>query len=421
MADRLSGLPAELLEMVFLEFDTIDDVLALGTASKYYQGCISNNKGRYLKSAIEKNPKYKADIVLCHVQDAYSHFATEYTDKSPGIREFERHIRDRTKRQTSSPTADSNDDDEQSLSDLSELQLLDRCILAECPPSPWRPTVSDFTSCFESSYDPRITDEDATRIYHRRIGLKPFIQLYEDKHLKPKYLTAPYPYEEFSDDEEWAGIGDIVAAAARQSRVAVQDVPDPTTIVPHMFRKDNFLCAIVHVWLSIEVARLARTCAYTEKSDVQNAVQKVEKGWKGVGYCNYRASLEQLEVYDFIYGFLVLQTQLCGQEPKLYCRYRPAWMDRYDYNENYKWGDVEPGDWGENWGRARYNLTPADVLELLSLTSSWKREAASLGQAVEKVQWSRARCVTYMRVRGAFDRNFPRDFHSNVDSELHDP
>lgn len=254
-----------------------------------------------------------------------------------------------------------------------------------------------------------LTLEEAARIYARRIGLKPFLELYENSVVETKYMTGPYPYEDGHDNRNLNTMAGVLAL--HPGLDLTTDLIRPNLMPAHV-EKDEFVSAIIRLWLGTEAHRLARTCRYAPRMEtrMQEVLSKVEKVWKSHQYGEHFERMAQLEVYDFIYGFLLLKTSVCDWEGGNFLCWRPEYIDFMESMGLYVSTVTTPPEnclvsWQVIYERARDCLTPPDILELLMLSSHWKISA--LVSPNENVNWSGERCAHYMRLRGGFDNTSP--------------
>jgi hypothetical protein len=101
-----------------------------------------------------------------------------------------------------------------------------------------------------------------------------------------------------------------------------------------------------------------------------------------------------LEVYDFVYGYLLRQTKPGG-----FTEYAQWLVDEWGYPY-----DTIEDRWDLLVRCLRLMLSPADIIELLLFTSQWKHAPT------QQLEWLSTEKESYLRLRGY------RTLHSRLQS-----
>jgi len=154
--------------------------------------------------------------------------------------------------------------------------------------------------------------------------------------------------------------------------------------------KERFYMALTGYWLAIEGVRAAKVCQYPLQSTELEIYTKVDALWDDSR--NLHESLDMLEVYDFVYGYLIRQIEPAGFNA----------FTRWVENE----GWLEPNalvedEWNVFVGNMRLTLSPADIIEILLFTSQWKHASEN------QPDWSSNEKARYLRLRAFFAPSFP--------------
>ncbi|KAL1631740.1 hypothetical protein SLS56_004414 [Neofusicoccum ribis] len=139
----------------------------------------------------------------------------------------------------------------------------------------------------------------------------------------------------------------------------------------------------------VERTRFASICHYRLQSEQNDVYEQIYYFW--LRYDCFQESLETLEAYDFVYGFLAQNLQFSSIST----------FEDWIQGEDSPFGEYPEWDWNLNMKGIRLALNPADILELLALTSRWKREPST--------EWPTERKTRYFRRRGVFCNGFPGD------------
>jgi hypothetical protein len=152
----------------------------------------------------------------------------------------------------------------------------------------------------------------------------------------------------------------------------------------------RFYKALTGYWIAMESLKLAQQCRYRLQSTENETYDRVAAMW--CQRLDLQESLDVLEVFDFVYGFL------CQHIDGVNLDSFTNWIDE-------DWRSInEPLDRERAWFLKNIwvALNPADVLELLHFTSLWREHADSREQI-----WSKAIRRDYLRMRGFFNTSFP--------------
>ncbi|KAF2185809.1 hypothetical protein K469DRAFT_750127 [Zopfia rhizophila CBS 207.26] len=161
--------------------------------------------------------------------------------------------------------------------------------------------------------------------------------------------------------------------------------PTPAELHPPSSRFEQCLHAES---VASESLKLAHQCHYALQSTENKTFEEVAALW--LQRSGLQESLEVLEVFDFVYGFLCQHTNCSDPNSFIDWIYEEDWMD--DQEE----------EWAFFVKSIRLVLNPADILELLLFTSLWGEKTSSPSQT-----WSKEIKRDYLRVRGFFDSGFP--------------
>ncbi|KAH7119585.1 hypothetical protein B0J11DRAFT_582105 [Dendryphion nanum] len=145
----------------------------------------------------------------------------------------------------------------------------------------------------------------------------------------------------------------------------------------------RFYKALTAYWVATESRKLAEQCRFRLQSTENTTYDKVRAIWSQRS--GLQESLDVLEVFDFIYGFL--------------CRHIDGMnVDSFsDWVEESWWDELSQRDrWESFMKNAWLALSPADAIELLAFTSLWNQQTSGPSET-----WSRE------KRRGFFTANFP--------------
>ena len=159
---------------------------------------------------------------------------------------------------------------------------------------------------------------------------------------------------------------------------------DRETIYPYFYK------ALIRYWLICEAMRLAKICYYQLQSEEN-------KTWEEIDYLISNSmslweAAHVLEVYDFVYDFLMRQLQ-CSQIENF-----SQWVDgRQQFWPNH----TRESRWITFVHELRVTLCPADVIELLNWTFLWQQ------YPFENSLWTSEQKTAYLRQRLLFNPAFP--------------
>ena len=146
---------------------------------------------------------------------------------------------------------------------------------------------------------------------------------------------------------------------------------------------ERFYVALTGCWLNHEAERLTSIC-YDKTASGLISLRKAVLSLEHVGK-QLPELLHMVEVHDFAFSFLLWQT------PPGRADTYSSWVSGNDDHEDYRFVLVDV---------LRYTLSPADMIDLLILSSHWQSESRA------RFEWSRERKFLYLKSRLAFDRYF---------------
>ena len=180
---------------------------------------------------------------------------------------------------------------------------------------------------------------------------------------------------------------------------------DAATLSCKLSTKQRFYLALTGFWLASEAAHFAKICRYPLRSTQVEIDHKVESLWYDDGR-SLLESFDMLEVYGFVYGYLIRQTEPASFEAFL----------RWGENERALPNEPIESEWAYSVHVMRVLLRPADIIELLILTPLWRKAAE------EHPKWSWRKVTSYLRVRsfsrGAFPGQVAVDDVDSADDEI---
>ncbi len=130
--------------------------------------------------------------------------------------------------------------------------------------------------------------------------------------------------------------------------------------------KGRFYRALTGYWLAIEVTRNARPCLIPLRTcdlDIYTTVDALWDDGRSV-----HESLDMLEMNDFVYGYLIRQAEPAALDAFIRWAEHQGWP--------YPTGRLIESEWPRFVQNIRLTLSPAEVIELLLLTSHWKYTAS---------------------------------------------
>ncbi|KAI9735981.1 MAG: hypothetical protein M1834_001447 [Cirrosporium novae-zelandiae] len=251
-------LPNELIIHVYHHLGDLDTAFHLARSCKRLNEIFEdgNNRLRILKSIIIKSDHHKHDIQLCHFLTTNQEFASNY--------------------------AISN-------------QRPDRSV---------RPHASVSRHIYSATAND-LTDEYVWDIVCRWQALRVLQDLYRDRSIHLTYCKSVFPYTTGLDSEEA-----LSKMCAKEGPLSLPNVSETTSAetakLPFSFQEtQRFYKALTAHWLAIETLRLSRTSFYDTSSERPRRFDEVELLWRDCHDRTLQETLDILEVYDFVYGFLV--------------------------------------------------------------------------------------------------------------------
>lgn len=254
------------------------------------------------------------------------------------------------------------------------------CNAHDSPLGELRPPSACFEQCLHAE---SVSDQQIWDIVARWQGLRPLQDLYLNPAIHSKY-TASLCVTGSSRPEEVEML-DILGLARDGKEIGYNNGGISTTKAFSPTETGRFYKALTGYWLAIESHKFAQQCHYTHQSNQNNTFEAVYWMWEQ--RTDLQESLDILEVFDFVYGFLC--QHIDGVDVDSFT----DWIDDDWLTED------EPSD-SERASFMKYlwvALDPPDVLELLHRTSLWKEQVGSQSQT-----WSQEMRRDYLRSRGFF-------------------
>jgi len=198
--------------------------------------------------------------------------------------------------------------------------------------------------------------------------------------IKSKYIESPCVTGDESPQER--EMLDILRLAQTEREIGNGNGRATTTAFS-LSETGHFYKALTGYWVGTESLKLARQCRYRLQSTENMTFDKIRAIWWH--RTDLQESLEILEVFDFVYGFLFQHIDSMGLD-SFTNWVGDGWLERYEPL------DSQRGFFVKNMWLA---LNPADVLELLHLTSLWGEQTGNHLQP-----WLKNRRVGHLRMRG---------------------
>lgn len=331
--DRLSLLPAEVIFEIFESCEYIDDAENLALCCKHLNSFFAplDHRDRILRKIIvsitfprglrhwktntgkskSHSDIYSPDIQLCHFVDTNTDYAAHH--------KFNSH-----------------------------------------PETHLRPNDEVFMRCFNATIE-NTTPRQLRDLQKRRKSLRILLDLYLNTSIQRQYSTSLFPYEVVDDR-----VRNLVRHSQQEGPLDKSgwDISKPSLprgLVGEALSAEQerkFINALTACWLHVEVYCLAKHSNYRTASENHRMFEKVEELWTGVTH--ERTLLQQLhilEVYDFVYGFLLRKIFFDKSSMNLWLS-----VDRDKYLDS----DTSPNDfdWDYFVNDARLHLRPLDITSL---------------------------------------------------------
>ena len=253
----------------------------------------------------------------------------------------------------------------------------------DSPLTELRPPSACFEQCLHAE---SLSDQQVWDIVARWKGPRPLQDLYLNLAVHSKYTTSLCVMG--SSNPEEMEMLNILGLARHGKEIRYNNGGISTTRAFSPTETGRFYKALTACWVAIEIRKLALQCRYTLQSNQNKTFEAVYSIWEE--RTDLQESLDVLEVFDFVYGFL--------------CQH----IDGVDVDSFTDWVDDNWLMEGELLRSERsffmknlwVALDPPDVLELLHRTSLWKEQAGSHAQT-----WSQEMRRDYLRLRGFFGGN----------------
>ncbi|KAI9837503.1 MAG: hypothetical protein M1819_007153 [Sarea resinae] len=322
MTVLLANLPAELMLLLYRSLENIDDVYHLARSCRRLHDILEAGRNRLviMRSVILNSEIHKYDVRLCRfidVNQAHASAITEAADRTTG-----------------------------------------------------RPDSSVFKACYSTECR-NISDEHVWEIVCRWQGLRLIQDLYLHPIIQQAYSDSMFPYDvhtlvdtlKLTEETPVPALKDCLISSKQRSFNSEQT--------------GRFYAATTAHWLAIEALRLAHASTYHLSTERNTRYSQIHHMWKDNEEMSLQESFDVLEVYDFIYGYLLRKVMGTGN---WYLQWSP--------------GDVPYPRWSDMnlfVNNARLHLRPPDIIELL-LMHTWTDEP---GWPEDKGQ--------YLASRGMFD------------------
>lgn len=241
------------------------------------------------------------------------------------------------------------------------------------------PPSTHFEQCLRAE---SLSEQQVWDIVARWQGLRPLQNLYLDPVISSKYTKSLCVTE--NNAPQKTEILDILGLA-RYGKENGHSNSEICVFSPS--ETGRFYTVLTRYWVAIESLKLAQQCHYRLQSTENKAFEEVTALW--LQRSGLQESLEVLEVFDFVYGFLCQHTN-CSDPDSF-----TDWIHEED------WMDDQEEEWAFFVKSIRLVLNPADMLELLLFTSLWGEKTSSPSQT-----WSKEIKTDYLRVRGFFGSGF---------------
>lgn len=158
-----------------------------------------------------------------------------------------------------------------------------------------RPSSAQFEKCLHAS---SVSDRQIWDIMARWQGLRSLQHLYIEPVINSKYIESPCITGD--DDPQESEMLDILRLASKKE---ISDEDGKATITAFSLSETgHFYKALTGYWVATESLRLAQECRYGLQSTENMTFDQIRAIWWH--RMDLRESLDILEVFDFIYGFL---------------------------------------------------------------------------------------------------------------------
>ncbi|KAJ4356520.1 uncharacterized protein N0V89_004554 [Didymosphaeria variabile] len=261
---------------------------------------------------------------------------------------------------------------------------------SDTTPDSSRPSIEVFEQCCNAT---KITRVQVWDIVARWQGLRAFQHLYVDSKVNAKFSRGP------PDNSEILNVVDLV----EKGECAVRNIDE--TKIRLSFSSAaivRFYKALTNYWLATEARKLADQCAYTLQSSSLNMWDRVHNIFDDRS--GLQESLDVLEVYDFG-EFLCQHIDHADKDSLDHWLNEQDWFMGDDLHVDNRYFIIQLGA----------HLSPPDILELLFLTSVWKKDGDGHRRA-----WSKEKRRAYLQARGSFDSFTGRHLVLDVGGELRD-
>jgi len=224
-----------------------------------------------------------------------------------------------------------------------------------------------------------LTDERVYTIICRWQGLRVLQDLYLDTTIGARYSDSTFPYVGELDPAETTLLTEDSVRISHVQNIA-QDLPNKSF---NARQTQRFYKALTSYWLAMESHWLLCRSIHDTWEELWKLRDSVDNIWSGNPQRDVLESLELIEVYDFVYGFLLRMT-FPNVETTL------PWLGENgsNYFEN---GDLNSENWAHFVQNCRLFLQPAHIIELLAMACASTEEKWLLDKP------------EYLQSRGAFE------------------
>ena len=224
-----------------------------------------------------------------------------------------------------------------------------------------------------------LTNERVYSIICRWQGLRILQNLYLDPVVGTKYSDSIFPYVE---DDNPADTMVLTKTAAKVSRLPDLSLEERRSRPFNARQTQRFYKALTSYWFAVESHWLLRRSVNDTWEELWKLGDLVEDIWSGKHSRDFLESVDVIEVFDFVYGFL-LRVIFPNAETA-----RPWLGLNRSYFES---GSFNSADWRFLVQNCRLFLRPAHIIKLLAMAcpsaeSTWPRDK-----------------MEYLQLRGAFE------------------
>jgi hypothetical protein len=245
-----------------------------------------------------------------------------------------------------------------------------------------------------------LSDQHVWDIVARWHGLVPLLDLYLDPTISAHFRNAP-PGTFTSDSDDDIPSTPPPPLSSPPSYPNDQTTPPPP-IHPSPSTKSRFYLALISIWLPLEAARYAKIAHHPSQTSLLTTWQTGPRLLLD-SPC-FLDSIDRLEVYDFVHCFLTQHIQPCRPEAF------NSWFRASDWPWLHPHWRHDPV--GVYVSMVRWMMSPADIIELLLLTSLWAKQGES--------EWSVGKKRSYLRTRAIFT-TLRADLHDADRTDWPDP